>query len=101
MRAVRAGIEPRSDRLEPAPSPGRSDNGVRRPGLLASGLIPAADRELGLDDETVIRAYELMLLARRLSERALKLSMQGRAPISIPCDGHEAAQVGSILALRP
>ena len=42
-----------------------------------------------------------MLLARRISERALKLAMQGRIPIAIPSDGHEAAQVGSALALRP
>ena len=61
----------------------------------------APHRALGLGDEDVGRAFELMLLARRISERALKLSMQGRVPISIPADGHEAAQVGSTLALRP
>ena len=27
--------------------------------------------------------------------------MQGRIPIAIPSDGHEAAQLGSALALRP
>jgi 2-oxoisovalerate dehydrogenase E1 component alpha subunit len=56
---------------------------------------------LGLTDETVRRQFELMLIARRISERALKLAMQGRIPIAIPSDGHEAAQLGSALALRP
>ena len=86
--------------------------GVKQQPAVEAGSPPAATlpratapeaphRTLGLSDDAAIRAFELMLLARRLSERALKLSMQGRAPISIPCDGHEAAQVGSILALRP
>ena len=62
---------------------------------------PAPHPALGLNDATMLEQFELMLLARRLSERALKLSMQGRVPISIPADGHEAAQLGSVLALRP
>ena len=61
----------------------------------------APHRALGLSDETVLRQFELLLLSRRLSERALRLSFQGRVPISIPSDGHEAAQLGCMLALRP
>ena len=77
---------------------------IRPPRSLdGSTEIPVAPRhrQLGLDDATALRQLELMLLARRISERALTLSMQGRLAIAIPCDGHEAAQVGSILALRP
>lgn len=66
-----------------------------------SDSAAAPHRALGLSDADALRAFGLMLLARRISERALKLSMQGRVPISIPADGHEAAQVGSTLALRP
>jgi 2-oxoisovalerate dehydrogenase E1 component alpha subunit len=61
----------------------------------------APHRALGLTDETVLHQFELMLIARGISERALKLAMQGRIPIAIPSDGHEAAQLGSALALRP
>ena len=63
----------------------------------------AEDRHaaLGLSDADVIRIYRLMVLARRTSERALTLAFQGRINISVPSDGHEAAQVGAVSALEP
>ena len=36
-----------------------------------------------------------------LSEHALKLAFQGAIDVSIPSDGHEAAQIASMRALRP
>lgn len=57
--------------------------------------------ELGLTDSEAVQLYREMLLARKLSQRALLLSRQGRVDIAIPSDGHEAAQVGSIHALAP
>ncbi len=56
---------------------------------------------LGLSDADAVRIYRLMLLARRFSERTLTLAMQGRVMIAIPSDGHEAAQVGAVMALEP
>jgi 2-oxoisovalerate dehydrogenase E1 component alpha subunit len=46
-----------------------------------------------------IRVYETMVLARRLSERLLQMQRAGAIPLAIPCDGHEAVQVGSALAM--
>src|SRR3712207_6366625 len=45
------------------------------------------------------RIYETMVLARRLSERLLQLQRAGIVPLAVPCDGHEAAQVASALAI--
>jgi 2-oxoisovalerate dehydrogenase E1 component alpha subunit len=45
--------------------------------------------------------YYKMLVCRRLSERALRLAFQGTIDVAIPSDGHEAAQIASIRALRP
>ena len=45
--------------------------------------------------------YEIMLLARALDERQWILNRQGRQPLVVSCQGHEAAQVGSASALRP
>jgi 2-oxoisovalerate dehydrogenase E1 component alpha subunit len=42
-----------------------------------------------------------MLVSRRLSEYALKLAFQGAIDVSIPSDGHEAAQIASMRVLRP
>lgn len=45
--------------------------------------------------------YRTMLLTRALDDRIWSLSSQGRIGISGPVRGHEAAQVGSVRALRP
>ncbi len=50
---------------------------------------------VGLTTEDVLACYEKMLLARALDERILALNRQGKAPIGISPQGHEAAQVGS------
>ncbi len=42
-----------------------------------------------------------MLLARELSERIWLLNRQGRVHLAVTCQGHEGAQVGSAMALRP
>lgn len=62
---------------------------------------PSPHRDLGLSDEVVLDLYRQMLVARSISQQALRLAMQGVLDVSIPSDGHEAAQVGSIAALRP
>ena len=40
-------------------------------------------------------------LTRTLDERIWTLTQQGKVAITGPCQGHEAAQVASVLALRP
>src|SRR5438552_629193 len=42
-----------------------------------------------------------MLVSRKLSDAALKLAFQGSIDVAIPSDGHEAAQIASMRALRP
>src|SRR5262245_44807717 len=66
---------------------------------------PSAPRAVhisfGLSDRDVVDLYYQMLVTRRLSEHALKLAFQGSLDVSIPADGHEAAQIASMRALRP
>ena len=57
--------------------------------------------ELGLSDEQAVGLYRTMLLARTVDERQWILNRQGRQAFVISCQGHEAAQVGSVAALRP
>ena len=47
------------------------------------------------------RFYELMLLTRTFDSQAVNLQRQGRIGFYVPCEGEEAAEVGSTLALRP
>jgi len=60
-----------------------------------------AAQKAGLDAEALRSMYRHMARARVLDERMWVLNRQGRAPFVISCQGHEAAQVGIAMALRP
>ena len=66
-----------------------------------AGAALPVHRQFGLSDEDALELYYAMLISRRMSEAALKLAFQGSLDVSIPSDGHEAAQIASIRALRP
>src|SRR6266536_4381798 len=58
-------------------------------------------RDFGLSDADAVDLHYAMLVSRRMSESALKLAFQGSIDVSIPSDGHEAAQIASMRVLRP
>jgi pyruvate dehydrogenase E1 component alpha subunit len=53
-----------------------------------------------LDDALLLKLYRTMLLARRFDERLVALQRQGRIGTYGPNKGQEAAQLGSVCALR-
>ena len=53
----------------------------------------------GLTVEDLLDVYRMMLLTRALDERTYVLNRQGKVPIVASCQGHEAAQIGSVLAM--
>lgn len=55
---------------------------------------------MGLPKETLLEMYRVMLLSRRLDERAWVLHRQGKIAFHISAIGHEAAQVGAAFALQ-
>ena len=61
----------------------------------------ARHEALGLDEDDLLKMYHYMLLARRTDERMWILNRQGKAPFAIPCQGHEATQVGTAYNIRP
>jgi 2-oxoisovalerate dehydrogenase E1 component len=65
-----------------------------------SSLASGSDRLAGLDPETLIRAFRIMHLSRRLDEREITLKRQNRIYFQISGAGHEAVQVAAGLALR-
>jgi 2-oxoisovalerate dehydrogenase E1 component alpha subunit len=58
-------------------------------------------RDFGLSDADALDLHYGMLVSRRMSGAALKLAFQGAIDVSIPSDGHEAAQIASMRVLRP
>jgi len=71
-----------------------------RPKRAAASQARAVHREFGLSDAAAMEMYYGMLVSRKLSEAALKLAFQGSIDVAIPSDGHEAAQIASMRALR-
>lgn len=61
----------------------------------------AEHRSAGVSDSLAGEIYRWMLLARRLDERLALLQRSGQIPLAVSSRGHEAAQVGVALALRP
>src|SRR5438067_7101532 len=72
-----------------------------RPDRPAAGERKPVHRQFGLSDAEAVEMYYAMLVSRVMSEQALKLAFQGAIDVSIPSDGHEAAQIASMRALRP
>lgn len=56
---------------------------------------------MGADLELLRECYRLMALARRCDEEAVRMQRQGEIVAFPPMSGQEAAQVASMLALRP
>jgi len=60
----------------------------------------AARPSARLDEAALLEMYRVMLLSRRLDERAWVLHRQGRIAFHISAMGHEAAQVGAAFAIN-
>ncbi len=61
---------------------------------------PATAPTSTLDSKRVLEMYRQMVLCRTLDERVWMLNRQGKAAIVASAQGHEAAQIGSVQALR-
>ncbi|MDX2160361.1 MAG: thiamine pyrophosphate-dependent dehydrogenase E1 component subunit alpha [bacterium] len=53
-----------------------------------------------IDESTMLAMHRVMLLSRRLDERAWALHRQGKIAFHISAMGHEAAQVGAAYAIQ-
>jgi 2-oxoisovalerate dehydrogenase E1 component alpha subunit len=56
--------------------------------------------DVALTDEQLLAVYQRMVLCRTLDERVWMLNRQGKAAIVASAQGHEAAQMGSVWALK-
>jgi 2-oxoisovalerate dehydrogenase E1 component alpha subunit len=67
----------------------------------SDGRLTAAGEAIGVDLDLAQEFYADMLLARRFDQEALALQRQGELSLWLMSWGQEAAQVGSVRALRP
>src|ERR687886_752073 len=78
----------------------RRPRATRAPRRSPRARRAAPHQASGLSEADALDLYYAMLISRRLSEAALKLAFQGTIDVAIPSDGHEAAQIASMRALR-
>ncbi len=95
---VLASPEPRRTITEVLQGQSETARDTGAPSLI---LGPPAPRTLPLPAPRLLDAHYWMTLARALDDRMWALNRQGKAAFVISCCGHEAAQVGSALALKP
>ena len=69
-------------------------------GDIATLKSPGKRAASGPDDQQLLEMYQQMVLCRTLDERIWLLNRQGKAAIVASAQGHEAAQIGSVWALR-
>ena len=65
---------------------------------VAASVGPPLVLPEALTPEDLLDCYRRMALVRTIDERIWALNRQGKVPIAASCQGHEAAQLGSLLA---
>ena len=70
----------------------------RTTGTQASGARSQSPLPKGLKKADLVDYYTRMVQARSIDERIWALNRQGKVPIAASSQGHEAAQLGSLLA---
>ena len=70
----------------------------RTTGTQASGARSQSPLPKGLKKADLVDYYTRMVQARSLDERIWALNRQGKVPIAASSQGHEAAELGSLLA---
>jgi len=89
--SVRAGAMPGP---KTAPGESKRDDGQSRNAKRTPGQLP-------LSGERLIDAFRFMYTARKTDDKILVMLKQGKVFFHIGGSGHEAAQVGAAMALKP
>ena len=67
-------------------------------GIAATAVRADAGLPEGLTMDDLVEIFTRLVMVRTLDERIWALNRQGKVPIAASCQGHEAAQLGSLLA---
>ena len=71
---------------------------LRRPSGTATAVRSPAELPEGITNDDLVDIFTRMVLVRTTDERVWALNRQGKVPIAASSQGHEAAQLGSLLA---
>ncbi|MHA2363408.1 MAG: pyruvate dehydrogenase (acetyl-transferring) E1 component subunit alpha [Candidatus Hodarchaeales archaeon] len=68
--------------------------------LAVNGSIHPQKSEPILEDEVLLKMFDIMILVRTLDVKGMRLQRQGRIGFNIPSIGQEATQIGAVAALK-
>ena len=72
----------------------------KKPAKKPAKAMPDPGLPQGLTTGDLVDYYTKLVLVRTVDERIWALNRQGKVPIAASCQGHEAAQLGSLLAAQ-
>ncbi len=70
------------------------------PSIATVGTQAGAPLPKGLTADDLVEVCRQIILVRTMDERIWMMNRQGKVPIAASCQGHEAAQLGSLLAAQ-
>ncbi|MXZ91099.1 MAG: thiamine pyrophosphate-dependent dehydrogenase E1 component subunit alpha [Chloroflexi bacterium] len=70
------------------------------PGIAIAGIKDGPPLPEGLVAADLVEVCRQMILVRAMDERIWMMNRQGKVPIAASCQGHEASQLGSLLAAQ-
>lgn len=81
----------------PSSSPIETD---AEPDIATGGAHPYQLLPDGLTADDMVEVCRQMILVRTMDERIWMMNRQGKVPIAASCQGHEAAELGSLMAAQ-
>lgn len=75
-----------------------SRNTLRSNDVFSDHVSSGLPKGLAISD--LVECYRQMVLVRKTDERVWMMNRQGKVPIAASCQGHEATQLGSLLAAK-
>ena len=69
-------------------------------GIAIASVADGPPLPAGLNAADLVEVCRQMILVRAMDERIWMMNRQGKVPIAASCQGHEAAQLGSLLAAQ-
>ena len=85
-------------RSTPTKKPSAKKPSAKRPAGGKSSQDAASGLPEGMTNDDLVDYFKKLVLVRTVDERIWALNRQGKVPIAASCQGHEAAQLGSLLA---
>jgi len=95
LKSDQEATSPMTQATRSLPTEADAESVIANVGYDAGPPLPA-----GLTADDLVEVCRQMIMVRAMDERIWMMNRQGKVPIAASCQGHEAAQLGSLLAAQ-